>query len=148
VEAGRVRELLSFAVGWLALASLLAVYTIVRGSLVLAISFGPLLIPFSVLTLVGFGRRRRARVRVQVDDAWLQAAGRLAQSRGGALTARQLAEATHIAVPDAERILTRLSVDRGSVDIDADQQLHYRVDVSEPLDSEPPQAHDESSRHT
>jgi hypothetical protein len=86
------------------------------------------------------GEKRRASTRSTLIEAWTRAAAYVAETRGGFVTARELAELTRIPVHDAEEILTRLSVDRGRVDIDADQQLHYRVDVSEPLDSEPPSA--------
>jgi hypothetical protein len=77
---------------------------------------------------------------VHIDDARRHAAAILVREHRGYLTAKELAQTTRISVPEAEQLLTRLSVDRGRVDIDDEQQLHYRVDASEPLDSDEPSA--------
>jgi hypothetical protein len=106
---------------------------------------------FTLFAIGGYASRREKRLanaRLEVEGAWLRAAEILVGARAGYLSAKELAATTRIPVRDAEDILTRLSVDRGRVDIDADQQLHYRVDASEPLDSDPPDAHDASSRRT
>jgi hypothetical protein len=87
-----------------------------------------------VLTGASQRAKRIASARLKLDEAWARAVAILVRERGGLLSAKELAETTRIPMADAEQILTSLSVDRGIVDIDEEQQLRYRVDV-EPLDS-------------
>ncbi len=130
----RLRSFVYFAV----LSALVAIVFAARDVRALV----PLLFMGIVLAIVqavtGASRREKriASARLALDGAWARAVAALVREKGGSMSARELAETTHISVDDAERILTRLSVDRGRVDIDADQQLHYRVDASEPLYSD------------
>jgi ribosomal protein S27AE len=89
-----------------------------------------------VLVFGGYATRRekgRASAKLFVEDAWLHAAGLLAEERGGYLSAQEVAARLRLPLPDAERLLTRLSVVRGRVDVGEDAQVRYRVDASEPL---------------
>ena len=109
--------------------------------LALALGAASLLVAAFTSFVEGSRREKRhASAELTLLEAWTRAAAYVASARGGFITAKELGELTRISVDDAEEILTRLSVDRGRVDIGADQQLHYRVDASEPLDSEPPSA--------
>lgn len=100
---------------------------------------------FLFRALIAAPRYRRLKAAlVHIEDARLHAAAILVRERGGYISAKDLAQKTRISVSEAEQLLTRLSVDCGRVDIDADEQMHYRIDTEEPLPSEPPPSAEQS----
>lgn len=143
-KAGNPKALRTFGGGALVFVILAAVFLLFSGaSLTADLVFLSILSVFASVTFFTLGTRRArhmARARLVSEGAWRLALLSAVRARGGHLTAREAAQTMRIEVEDAKRLLTRLSVDRGRVHIDDAQQLHYRVDVSEPLDSEAPSA--------
>jgi hypothetical protein len=131
----------------------MAMRTLVRGAIalpVLTVLFGgapgKALLGFLVLLVVAsflaldFGAQRKNRLgsaEHAVNEAWLRAVALLVRERGGFLGAQDLATTTRISLGDAETILRHLTMENGRIDIDADQQLQYRIDAQESGSSEP-----------
>jgi hypothetical protein len=71
-----------------------------------------------------FRERSLEDARPIADEAWVHAAGLLAEERGGLLTTRELSETTRITAFDAASLLAKLSECGGHIYIGDDHQVH------------------------
>jgi hypothetical protein len=71
--------------------------------------------------------RNGAAWRVALDDAWTDAAEKIARASGEPMTNARLAEAMQVSEEVAEQVLGQLSLEGARVSVGDDAVLHYRV---------------------